>query len=87
MSLISTVYFRLLRILRKRFGFSIRSRLMNCAFKISIAYVITRHNWLIDRFLGMSRKGTPLKIIEKHVHFCVCELDENKRFVYSQAYF
>jgi len=86
-SLISTVYFRLLSILRKRFGFNLRSRLMNCAFKISIAYVLTRHNWLIDRFLGMSRKGSSIKTIEKHVHFCVCELDENKRFVYSQAYF
>lgn len=86
-SLIATVHSRLLSILRKRFGFALRSRLMNCSFKISIAYVLTRHNWLIDRFLGMSRKRSSIRNIEKHVHFCICELDENKRFVYSQAYF
>lgn len=86
-SLSSTVYSRLLSVLRKRFGFALRSRLMNCAFKTAVTYTLTRHNWIIDRFLGMSRKGVPIKHIENHVHFCVSELDENKRFVYSQAYF
>jgi hypothetical protein len=60
---------------------------MNSAFKISAVYVLTRDNWLLDRFLGMARKGLPLKQVEKFTHFCVCELDENKRFVYSQVYF
>jgi hypothetical protein len=86
-SLISTVYFRLLRILRKRFGFRLGRRIMNAAFKIAVVYTITRDNWIIDRFLGMARKGTPIKVVENHIHFCVSELDENKRFVYSQAYY
>jgi len=86
-SLVSTVYFRLLRILRKRFGLGLHRRLMNCAFKVATMYSVSRHNWIIDRFLGMSRKGTSIRAIENHVHYCICELDENKRFVYSQAYF
>jgi len=60
---------------------------MNAAFKTSIVYVLTKDNWVIDRFLGMSRKGKSIKSIENHTMFCVSELDENKRFVYSQAYF
>jgi hypothetical protein len=83
-SLISTVYSRILKILRKRKR--VDRRLLNCAFKCSIVYVITRSNWIIDRFLGMSRR-TPIRKVENFIHYCVCELDENKRFVYSQAYY
>jgi len=61
---------------------------MNVAFKTSILYVITRDNWVIDRFLGMaSPKGASIRAAENHITFCVYALDENKRFVYSQAYF
>jgi len=87
LSLISTVYSRILKILVKRFKI-VSKRVMNIAFKTSIIYTITRDNWIIDRFLGMARHGgTPIKKIESFIHFCVYELDANKRFVYSQAYF
>jgi len=86
-SLISTVYARILKILRKRFNYRVHKRIMNCAFKLSSVYVILKNNKFIDRFLGMARKGTPMKLVENYVHHIVCGLDENKRFVYSQAYF
>jgi hypothetical protein len=86
-SLISTVYSRLLAILRKRKNSS--RRLLNCAFKVSVCYVLTRNNQVIDRFLGISnpRVMRTVRSVENLVHFFVSELDENKRFVYSQAYF
>jgi len=90
MSLISTVNSRLLRILEKRFHHNLSKRWLNVAFKTSIVYVITRDNWVIDRFLGMSRpsgRRATIKSAENHITFCVYALDENKRFVYSQAYF
>jgi len=85
-SLVSTINSRLTRILSKRFD-RVNRRLLNTAFKTSIVYAITHDDWVIDRFIGMARKGTPIKRIENQTHFCVCALDENKRFVYSQAYF
>jgi hypothetical protein len=84
MSLVSTIYSRISKILRKR-NHKVGRRLLNSAFKCSIVYAITRNNWLIDRFLGMSLR-TPIKKVEAFIHYCVCALDENKRFVYSQAY-
>jgi hypothetical protein len=50
-------------------------------------YVITRDNNIIDRFLGMARVGTPMRAVDSFVCFFAHELDENKRFVYSQACF
>jgi len=34
----------------------------------------------------MSRKSTPKKHVINFTHYCVSALDENKRFVYGQAY-
>jgi hypothetical protein len=86
MSLISTVFARLLKIWRKRFGILYRGDL-NTLLKISIVYVLTRDNWVLDRFLGMSRKGkSSKKAARGFTHFCVSKLDGDKRFVYSQAY-
>jgi len=82
-SLISTVFARILKILRKRRVAS--RRILNCAFKASVVYVITRSD-ILDRFLGMSRKA-PVRKVENFVCKCVYELDENKRFVYSQAFY
>jgi hypothetical protein len=89
MSLISTVNSRLLQILKKRFKSKLSRRWMNVSFKTSIVYILTRDNWVIDRFLGMAhpRGKASIKLAENHITYCVCELDENKRFVYSQAYF
>jgi len=88
-SLISTVYSRILSLLRKRHKFKTSKRLLNCAFKISIVYTITRHSWVLDRFLGMTRASarTPIKAVEGFTTSCVYALSTNKRFVYSQAYF
>jgi len=87
-SLISTVHRRVLKILMKR-HVTVSKRLLNACFKMSILYCITRNNWIIDRFLGMTRakRGAPIKKVESLIHVCVCALDANKRFVYSQAYF
>jgi len=54
--------------------------------KIAIVYILTKDDWIIDRFLGMARKGTPKKVAYNFAHFCVSGLGENKRFVYSQVY-
>jgi len=88
-SLVSTVYSRLRAILIKRFKKELGKRLLNCAFKIAIVYVLTRDNRAIDRFLGMTRRKarTPIKVVEALCTSCVYALSENKRFVYSQAYF
>jgi len=87
-SLVSTVYSRILKILRKRYKYRVRRRLLNCAFKASILYMIFKHDSILDRFLGMTRKGAaPTRAVENFIHSMVCDLDENKRFVYSQAYF
>jgi hypothetical protein len=84
-SLVSTVYRRLLSIHWKRFSYANR-RDLNNLLKISVLYVLTRDNWVIDRFLGMDRKGQTKKSITNFIHFFVSQLDEDKRFVYSQAY-
>jgi hypothetical protein len=83
-SLISTVYKRILRILRKRKCTT--KRTLKAAFKACVVYTITRSD-ILDRFLGMCRKGTPVKVVEGYTCKCVYELDENKRFVYSQAFY
>lgn len=85
MSVVSTVYRRLLCLHWKRFHY-VRRRDLNNLLKVSIVFVITKDSWLIDRFLGMNRTGTSKKAVTNFVHFCVSQLDGDKRFVYSQAY-
>jgi hypothetical protein len=84
-SVASTVYKRIRSVLQKRL-----KRLSQCdknnIFKISLSYVLTKDYWIVDRFLGMSRKTTPRKLVTNFVHYCVSKLDADKRFVYSQAY-
>jgi hypothetical protein len=84
-SVISTIYRRLLCILLKRFGRLPRSLVNNC-FKAAVYYSINKNDWFIDRFLGISRKMIPKKKAVNFVHYCVSNLDGDKRFVYSQAY-
>lgn len=83
-SLVSTVYRRLLTIHWKRFSY-VGRRDLNNLLKVATLYVITRDNWIIDRFLGMSRKGTSKKKVTNFIHYFVSHLDDDKRFVYSQA--
>jgi hypothetical protein len=52
--------------------------------KISITYTITKDNWIIDRFLAIQKNN--VKAANHFAHFCVFHLDEDKRFVYSQAW-
>jgi hypothetical protein len=85
MSLVSTVYRRLLCIHYKRYS-STKRRDLNDLLKISIVYTLTRDNWILDRFLGMSRKGQNKKAVTRFTHYCVSQLDDDKRFVYSQAF-
>jgi hypothetical protein len=84
-SLVTTVYRRLLTIHWKRFSYA-KTRDLNNLLKISIVYVLTRDNWIIDRFLGMNRKGSSKKAITNFIHYFVSQLDDDKRFVYSQAF-
>jgi hypothetical protein len=86
-SVVSTVYQRLLKILLKRFNYKLSRRYRDIIIKISILYILNQNDTLIDRFLGMARSRTPIKYVAGYAHYCVSDLDENKRFVYSQAYF
>jgi len=82
-SLISTVYSRLLRISFKR-KIRLDRRHRNDLIKVSIVYVLMKDDWIIDRFLGICKNST--KAAGNFAHFCVYHLDEDKRFVYSQAW-
>jgi len=84
LSMVSTVYSRILKILIKRFKYVSR-RLRDACIKVSTVYMINKDDFIIDRFLGMARKGTPIKAISNFAHFCAIQLDDDKRFVYSQA--
>jgi len=84
MSVVATVYRRILAILLKRFKI-VGRRLRDACIKVSAVYVINKDDYIIDRFLGMSRPGTPIKHIGNFAHYCAIQLDDDKRFVYSQA--
>jgi len=83
MSVVSTIYQRLLKIQLKRHKFVGRG-LRDCLIKAATIYYINKDDWFLDRLLGIT-KSEPLKRIRNFVHYFVCELDDNKRFVYSQA--
>lgn len=82
--MVSTVYSRILKILIKRFKYVSR-RIRDATIKVATIYIINKDDYVIDRFLGLSRPGTPTKSISNFAHFCAVQLDEDKRFVYSQA--
>jgi hypothetical protein len=85
-SVVSTVYSRIQRILRTRFGYRRAQCYSHASMKVAICYTITHDDSIIDRFLGMTRKGTPVRSVYNLVHFWVCRLDDDKRFVYGQAW-
>lgn len=86
----STLYRRIMNLLLKRHSnnLSYAKGLRNACIKVSLCYAITHHDYIIDRFLGMTRRKSrsPKKVVNGYVHRCVCNLDGDKRFVYSQAY-
>jgi hypothetical protein len=82
-SMISTVYSRLLRISLKR-NIKLTRRHRNDLVKVATVYTITKDDWVIDRFLGICKES--VKKATGFVHFCVFNLDDDKRFVYSQAW-
>jgi hypothetical protein len=84
MSIVSTIFCRILAILRKRFK-RVNRRLSDAIIKVATVYAINKDDYIIDRFLGMARPGTPKKLISNFAHFCAIQLDDDKRFVYSQA--
>lgn len=85
-SVISTVYQRLLKIMTKRHS-RINRRFRDAIIKIAIVYAIIKDDTIIDRFLGMTRRGgAPIKAISNYAHYCAVQLNEDKRFVYSQAF-
>jgi hypothetical protein len=83
-SMISTIYQRILKILIKRFDYVSR-RLRDACIKVSTIYAITKDDYIIDRFLGISKKWIPIKLISNLAHYFAFQLDDDKRFVYSQA--
>jgi len=84
-SVLSTVHSRILAIMHKRFSMRVSRRLRDAIIKVAAVYTINKDDYIIDRFLGMARPGTPIKYISNFAHFCAFQLDEDKRFVYSQA--
>lgn len=89
-SVVSTSYTRMMNLLHKRHSknFAYVKSLRNACIKVALCYVITHNDYVIDRFLGMTRRKarTPKKVVNNYAHRCVCNLDGDKRFVYSQAY-
>jgi len=84
LSVVSTVYSRILAILHKRFK-RVSRRLRDSIVKVSTVYTINKDDYIIDRFLGMARPGTPMKHVSNFAHYCAIQLDDDKQFVYSQA--
>jgi len=84
MSVLSTVYQRILKIMLKRFS-HVNRRYRDACIKVSAVYMILKNDYIIDRFLGMARPGTPIKVVSNFAHYCAIQLDEDERFVYSQA--
>lgn len=84
LSVTATIYSRILTLLQKRFG-RVSRRIRDSLVKISTVYAINKDDYVIDRFLGMARPGTPVKSISNFAHYCAIQLDDDKRFVYSQA--
>jgi hypothetical protein len=85
-SMISTTYKRLLKIITKRFH-RVKYDHRNACIKAAILYYLNLNDSFIDRFLGMFRKGTPMRSVMNYLQYCVSGLDENKRFVYSHAFY
>jgi len=85
-SLASTKFSRIMRILRQRFTWKDAKAYRELALSVAIVSVITQSNWILDRFLGISRDLKKKKILKTFVLGCVRRLDDIQRFVYSQAF-
>lgn len=84
LSMVSTIYSRMLKILIKRYK-RVSRRHRDACIKVAAAYAINKDDYIVDRFLGMSHRGTPIGSISNFAHYCAIQLDDDKRFVYSQA--
>lgn len=84
-SLTATVFARIQRLLIKRhnprYAFSLSQLIFECAS----AYVVSLNDWIIDRFLGITRKPGKLKIIRSLLSAFIAKLDDDQRFVHRQA--
>jgi hypothetical protein len=89
-SMVSTSYTRMMNLLLKRHSKNFRyvKGLRNACIKVALCYIITHNDYIIDRFLGMTRRKAkaPKRVVNDFAYRCVCNLDGDKRFVYSQAY-
>lgn len=53
--------------------------------KVAALYSITHDDWLLDRFLGMTRKGrASQKSIHGFLKYSASRMDDTHRFVYGQ---
>lgn len=85
-TLVSTKASRLMRILETRFKRRQAKAFREIAFSAAAVSVITQSNWVIDRFLGVSRVFSKKKISHAIVQGSVRRLDDIQRFVYSQVW-
>jgi len=84
-SVMATTYSRLRSVIIKRHGIRVASSNYKIIFDVAALYASTYDDWIIDRFLGISRKKKHWKPIRKILHSLVVGLSDSQRFVYSQA--
>jgi len=84
---VATVYQRLKKILVGRHGLkNFRMLFHRLCFQASALHTILHDNWIIDRFLGISRSKAkePRKGLKNLLNFVLCNLGDSERFVYNQ---
>jgi len=84
-TLASTIFSRLQRVLIKRHGGRIAfGKIQSSTLRAAVCYAVSNDSWIIDRFLGITKKPTNKKF-SALLRKAVCKLDADERFVYSQA--
>jgi hypothetical protein len=84
-SMSATVFKRLQSVLIKRHGSRFAFGVYKLTLEFAICYSLSRDDWLIDRFLGISRIRSKVPVLRSILRNFVKDLDDDQRFVHSQA--
>jgi hypothetical protein len=84
-SLVATKFARIFAIIRKRFPWRIAKTYRELTFKVAAASAISHSNWIIDRFLGVSKQNNKKRVCFSMLNRVLCSLDDIQRFVYDQV--
>jgi len=84
-SMSATVFKRIQRMVLKRHGPKFAFAISQLLFEVSVAYVVSLNDWIIDRVLGVLRTKRKLKIVRSLLNVFITKLDADQRFVLRQA--